>query len=180
MEATDMSNAQPQEKISEKTFTLTDDQTGESFKLPVVEGTYGPHTIDIRSLYADTGYFTLDPSFTATGSCKSRLTYIDGDKGILMHRGYDIKELAAQSSFMEVAHLLLYGDLPNQKELDTFKNTITRHTMVHDQMNFFYRGFRRDAHPMAVMCGVVGAMSAFYHDSRMCGTRASAKFPRTA
>ncbi|MCB1529853.1 MAG: citrate synthase [Rhodospirillales bacterium] len=160
-----MSNAQPQEKISEKTFTLTDDQTGESFKLPVVEGTYGPHTIDIRSLYADTGYFTLDPSFTATGSCKSRLTYIDGDKGILMHRGYDIKELAAQSSFMEVAHLLLYGDLPNQKELDTFKNTITRHTMVHDQMNFFYRGFRRDAHPMAVMCGVVGAMSAFYHDS---------------
>lgn len=165
MEATDMSNAQPQEKISEKTFTLTDDQTGESFKLPVVEGTYGPHTIDIRSLYADTGYFTLDPSFTATGSCKSRLTYIDGDKGILMHRGYDIKELAAQSSFMEVAHLLLYGDLPNQKELDTFKNTITRHTMVHDQMNFFYRGFRRDAHPMAVMCGVVGAMSAFYHDS---------------
>lgn len=160
-----MSNAQPQEKISEKTFTLTDDQTGESFKLPVVEGTYGPHTIDIRTLYADTGYFTLDPSFTATGSCKSRLTYIDGDKGILMHRGYDIKELAAESSFMEVAHLLLYGDLPNQKELDVFENTITRHTMVHDQMNFFYRGFRRDAHPMAVMCGVVGAMSAFYHDS---------------
>ncbi len=149
----------------EQTFTLTNDQTGESCKLPLVEGTYGPHCIDIRKLYAQTGHFTLDPSFTATGSCKSRLTYIDGDKGILMHRGYDIKDLAAESTFMEVCHLLLYGDLPNRSQLDKFIHDITYHTMVHDQINYFYRGFRRDAHPMAIMCGVVGAMSAFYHDS---------------
>jgi citrate synthase len=149
----------------EKTFTLTNDQTGESMQLPVVEGTYGPHCIDIRNLHAGTGHFTLDPSFTATGSCKSRLTYIDGDKGILMHRGYKIEDLAEKSTFMEVCHLLMYGELPNQAELDGFIKNITYHTMVHDQMNFFYRGFRRDAHPMAVMCGVVGAMSAFYHDS---------------
>lgn len=149
----------------EKTFTLTNDQTGESIQLPEVEGTYGPHCIDIRNLHAGTGHFTLDPSFTATGSCKSRLTYIDGDKGILMHRGYKIEDLAEKSTFMEVCHLLMYGELPNQKELDGFIHNITYHTMVHDQMNYFYRGFRRDAHPMAVMCGVVGAMSAFYHDS---------------
>lgn len=150
---------------AEKTFTLTNDQTGESWKLPVVEGTYGPHTIDIRKLYPHTGHFTLDPSFTATGSCKSRLTYIDGDEGILLHRGYDIKELATKSTFMEVAYLLLYGDLPNKTELETFTHNITYHTMVHEQVTYFYRGFRRDSHPMAVMCGVVGALSAFYHDS---------------
>ena len=150
---------------SEKTFTLTNDQTGESFKLPVHEGTVGPGVIDVRKLYADTGHFTFDPSFTATGSCKSRLTYIDGEKGILMHRGYRIEDLAEHSTFLEVAHLLLYGDLPNQTELHKFTNDITYHTMVHDQVNYFYRGFRRDAHPMAVMCGVVGALSAFYHDS---------------
>ncbi len=149
----------------EETFTLTNDQTGESCKLPRVEGTYGPHCIDIRKLNAEMGHFTLDPSFTATGSCKSRLTYIDGEKGILMHRGYDIKDLAAKSTFMEASYLLLYGDLPTQAQLDKFIHDITYHTMVHDQMNYFYRGFRRDAHPMAVMCGVVGAMSAFYHDS---------------
>ncbi len=149
----------------EKTYTVTNDQTGESVKLPVVEGTYGPHTIDIRKMYAGTNHFTLDPSFTSTASCKSKLTYIDGDKGILLHRGYDIKSLAEKSTFMEVCYLLLNGELPNQAELDEFINNITYHTMVHDQMNFFYRGFRRDAHPMAVMCGVVGAMSAFYHDS---------------
>jgi len=150
---------------TDKTFTLTNDQTGESFKLPVLDGTQGPSVIDVRKLYAETDHFTFDPSFTATGSCKSRITYIDGDKGILQHRGYKIEDLAEHSTFLEVAHTLLYGDLPNQKELDKFTNDITYHTMVHDQVNYFYRGFRRDAHPMAVMCGVVGALAAFYHDS---------------
>ncbi|MFN3701518.1 MAG: citrate synthase [Alphaproteobacteria bacterium] len=150
---------------TEKTFTLTNDQTGESIKLPVMDGTIGPSVIDIRKLYEGTDHFTFDPSFTATGSCKSRLTYIDGDKGILMHRGYRIEDLAEHSTFLEVAHALLYGDLPNVKELEQFTHDITYHTMVHDQVNYFYRGFRRDAHPMAVMCGVVGALSAFYHDS---------------
>lgn len=150
---------------AEKTFTLTNDQTGESVKLPVQEGTIGPPTIDIRSLYAQTGHFTLDPSFSATGSCKSRLTYIDGDEGILMHRGYSIEDLTSQSSFIEVCYLLLYGDLPSKEELAEFNDNITYHTMVHEQIHYFFRGFRRDAHPMAVMCGVVGALSAFYHDS---------------
>lgn len=149
----------------EKTFTLTNDQTGESYTLPVLDGTVGPSVIDVRKLYAETDHFTFDPSFTSTGSCKSRLTYIDGEKGILMHRGYKIQDLAEKSSFLEVAHLLLYGDLPNEAEKKEFEHNITYHTMVHEQLNFFYRGFRRDAHPMSIMCGVVGALSAFYHDS---------------
>jgi len=153
------------EESSGKSFTLTNDQTGESWKLPVVDGTVGPSVIDIRNFYADTGHFTLDPSFTSTGSCKSRLTYIDGEEGILMHRGYNIKELTEQSSFLEVAYLLLYGDLPDQQEMKTFDHNIRYHTMVHEQLHLFFRGFRRDAHPMAIMCGVVGALSAFYHDS---------------
>ncbi|MFP4312975.1 MAG: citrate synthase [Alphaproteobacteria bacterium] len=153
------------ESMPEKTFTLTNDQTGESVKLPVREGTVGPSVIDVRNLYGQTGHFTFDPSFTATGSCKSRLTYIDGEKGILMHRGYRIEDLAEHASFLEVAHLLLYGDLPNKEEYKSFEHDITYHTMVHDQVNYFFRGFRRDAHPMAVMCGVAGALSAFYHDS---------------
>lgn len=150
---------------TQKTFTLTNDQTGETLKLPVLDGTMGPSVIDIRKLYSDTGHFTFDPSFTATGSCKSRLTYIDGEEGILAHRGYSIADLAEKSSFMEVAYLLLYGDLPNQKQKKEFEHQITYHTMVHEQIHFFYRGFRRDAHPMAIMCGVVAALSAFYHDS---------------
>lgn len=150
---------------NDKTFTLTNDQTGESFTLPVLEGTLGAPVIDVRKLYAQTGHFTFDPSFTATGSCKSRLTYIDGEKGILMHRGYTIQELAKKSSFTEVAYLLLYGDLPTAQQKEKFECNITYHTMVDEQVNFFYRGFRRDAHPMAVMCGVIGALSAFYHDS---------------
>ncbi|MAZ76319.1 MAG: citrate (Si)-synthase [Micavibrio sp.] len=149
----------------EQTFTLTNDQTGESVKLPIVEGTYGPHCIDIRKLHAATGHFTLDPSFTATGSCKSRITYIDGEKGVLMHRGYDIKELATKSTYMETCFLLLYGDLPNKSELEEFQNNITYHTMVHEQLRSIFQGFRRDAHPMAIMVGVVGALAAFYHDS---------------
>ncbi|MEZ5813565.1 MAG: citrate synthase [Alphaproteobacteria bacterium] len=150
---------------NEKTFTLTNNDTGQSVTLPVREGTVGPSVIDIRSLYAETGHFTFDPSFTATGSCKSRLTYIDGEQGLLMHRGYTIEDLAEHSSFLEVAYALLYGDLPSQEEMEKFEHNITYHTMVHEQINYFYRGFRRDAHPMAVMCGTVGALAAFYHDS---------------
>ncbi len=150
---------------TDKTFTLTNDQSGKSVKLPVLEGRQGPPVIDIRKLYAQTGHFTFDPSFTATGSCKSRLTFIDGEKGILEHRGYSISDLAEKSSFLEVAHLLLYGDLPNKEQKEEFEHSITYHTMIDEQVNFFYRGFRRDAHPMAIMCGVVGALSAFYHDS---------------
>ena len=147
------------------TFTLTNDATGESTTLPVYEGTIGPPVIDVRKLYAETGHFTFDPSFTSTGSCKSRLTYIDGEQGILMHRGYTIEDLAEHSSFLEVAYALLYGDLPKEDELAKFDHDITYHTMVHEQVSYFFRGFRRDAHPMAVMCGVVGALAAFYHDS---------------
>ncbi|NIJ32044.1 citrate synthase [Sphingomonas oligoaromativorans] len=136
-----------------------------SFDYKLMSGTVGPDVIDIRKLYADTDVFTYDPGFTSTASCQSGLTYIDGDKGVLLHRGYPIGQLAEQSSFMEVAYLLLKGELPSAGELKTFNNTITRHTMVHEQLSTFFRGFRRDAHPMAVMCGVVGALSAFYHDS---------------
>ncbi len=132
---------------------------------PVMTGSVGPEVVDIRKFYANTGAFTYDPGFTSTASCQSKLTYIDGDEGVLLHRGYAIGELAEQSSFMEVAHLLLNGELPTKDELDDFTWTITRHTMVHEQLATFFRGFRRDAHPMAIMCGVVGALSAFYHDS---------------
>ena len=128
-------------------------------------GTIGPDVIDIRKLYAETGCFTYDPGFTSTASCDSALTYIDGDEGVLLHRGYAIGELAEQSSFMEVSYLMLNGELPSSDELNDFTYTISRHTMLHEQLMQFYRGFRRDAHPMAIMCGVVGALSAFYHDS---------------
>ena len=133
--------------------------------LPVLTGTVGPSVLDIRKMYAQTGQFTYDPGFTSTASCESALTYIDGDEGVLLHRGYPIGQLAEQSSFMEVCYLLLNGELPSSGELSQFSSTITRHTMLHEQLATFYRGFRRDAHPMAIMCGVVGALSAFYHDS---------------
>jgi citrate synthase len=136
-----------------------------SLDYPVMSGSVGPDVIDIRKLYAQTGAFTYDPGFTSTASCDSAITYIDGDQGVLLHRGYPIGQLAEHSSFMEVSYLLLNGELPSADELATFSNTITRHTMLHEQMATFYRGFRRDAHPMAIMCGVVGALSAFYHDS---------------
>jgi len=132
---------------------------------PIRSGSIGPDVIDIRKLYAETGCFTYDPGFTSTASCDSALTYIDGDEGVLLHRGYPIGELAEDSSFMEVSYLLLNGELPSKDELDSFTYTISRHTMLHEQLMQFYRGFRRDAHPMAIMCGVVGALSAFYHDS---------------
>jgi citrate synthase len=138
---------------------------GQDFDYKLVSGTVGPDVIDIRKLYAQTGVFTYDPGFTSTASCDSAITYIDGDQGILLHRGYPIGQLAEHSSFMEVSYLLLNGNLPDKATLDSFTNTITRHTMVHEQLASFYSGFRRDAHPMAILCGVVGALSAFYHDS---------------
>jgi citrate synthase len=133
--------------------------------LPVKDGSIGPQVLDIRKLYGQTGAFTFDPGFTSTASCESAITYIDGDQGVLLHRGYPIEQLAEHSSFMEVAYLLTEGELPSAEELKRFEHTISRHTMVHEQLLQFYRGFRRDAHPMAIMCGVVGALSAFYHDS---------------
>ena len=147
------------------TVTLTDNATGKSTDMPLLDGTIGPQVIDIRRLYNDLGHFTFDPGFTATGSCESKITYIDGDKGELLYRGYPIEQLADKSDFMEVCYLLLYGELPTRDQKDNFVRTVTRHTMVHEQLTRFFSGFRRDAHPMAVMCGVVGALSAFYHDS---------------
>ncbi|HZK88922.1 MAG TPA: citrate synthase [Stellaceae bacterium] len=147
------------------TMTLTDNSTGKSIDLPVLEGSVGPKVIDVRSLYAKTGYFTYDPGFMATAACRSSITYIDGDEGILMYRGYPIQELADKSDFLEVAYLLLNGELPTPDQKTQFVSDITHHTMVHEQITTFFRGFRRDAHPMAVLCGVVGALSAFYHDS---------------
>ena len=130
-----------------------------------MEGTVGPRVIDVRRLYAETGCFTYDPGYTSTGSCESRITYIDGEEGVLLYRGYPIQELATNCDYPEVCYLLLYGDLPTQKQQSKFEHDITYHTMLHEQLNTFYRGFRRDSHPMAIMCGVVGALSAFYHDS---------------
>ena len=133
--------------------------------LPVRSGSIGPDVIDVGRLYRDTGCFTYDPGFTSTANCSSRITYIDGDKGVLLYRGYPIEQLTPKSNFIEVCYLLLHGELPNKSQLEEFRTTITRHTMVHEQMTRFFTGFRRDAHPMAVMCGSVGALSAFYHDS---------------
>ncbi len=138
---------------------------GKTVELPVLHGACGPSVIDIRSLYNETGLFTFDPGFTSTASCESKITYIDGDEGVLLYRGYPIQDLAEKSDFMEVSYLLLYGDLPTQQQKDEFVQNVTMHTMVHEQIPSFYRGFRRDAHPMAIMVGVVGALSAFYHDS---------------
>ena len=146
-----------------KSATLTFE--GESFELPVLSPTAGPDVIDVRKLYAQAGVFTYDPGFTSTASCDSTITYIDGDKGELLHRGYPIDQLAEKSHYLEVCFLLLYGHLPTADELEKFESLVTRHTMIHEQMHYFFRGFRRDSHPMATMVGVVGAMSAFYHDS---------------
>ncbi|MCY4238075.1 MAG: citrate synthase [Rhodospirillaceae bacterium] len=160
------------EKVSEavgavvrETITVTDNVTGKSLELPVFHATEGPRVADIRRLYRDMGILTYDPGFTSTASCESEITFIDGDEGVLLHRGYAIEDLAEKSDFLEVCYLLLYGSLPNAAEKADFEQTITMHTMVHEQMRTFFSGFRRDAHPMAIMVGVVGAMSAFYHDS---------------
>ncbi|MGE5506211.1 MAG: citrate synthase [Actinomycetota bacterium] len=148
-----------------ETVTLINNATGKQTEMPLLSGTVGPKVMDIRALYADQGIFTYDPGYTSTGSCKSAITYIDGDEGVLLHRGYAIDELAENSDFLEVAYLILKGELPNAEQKGKFERDITRHSMLHEQISFFFRGFRRDSHPMAVMCGVVGAMAAFYHDS---------------
>ncbi len=142
-------------------FTIGD----KSVDLPVLKGTVGPDVVDIRKLYAQSDVFTFDPGYTSTASCESKITFIDGDEGILLHRGYPIEQLAEQSTFLEVCYLLLHGELPSATEYANFEHTITYHTMLHEQFDRFFQGFRRDAHPMAIMVGAVGALSAFYHDS---------------
>jgi citrate synthase len=155
--------AKPQS--TNRTVSLNDHVAAKTWEFPVLTGTMGPDVLDVRRLYGDTGYFTFDPGYTSTGSCRSAITYIDGDKGELFYRGYPIEELAEKSDFTEVSYLLLKGELPTRTEKKQFEFDITHHTMVHEQISAFFRGFRRDAHPMAVLCGVVGALSAFYHDS---------------
>jgi citrate synthase len=150
---------------NDKRASITDQMSGTQFDLPMLEPKIGPRALDVRKLYSDHGLFTYDPGFTSTASCESKITYIDGEKGILQHRGYPIEELAEKSDFLEVCYLLLYGELPTVSQKAEFTKNITYHTMLHEQIHTFYRGFRRDAHPMAVMVGVVGALSAFYHDS---------------
>ena len=146
-----------------KTATLSLD--GKTYDLPVMSPTLGPDVLDIRKLYAQADVFTFDPGFTSTAACESAITFIDGDKGELLYRGYPIDQLASKSHYLEVCYLLLYGELPSPAELEDFESRVTNHTMIHEQMMYLFRGFRRDAHPMAIMTGVVGAMSAFYHDS---------------
>ncbi len=150
--------------MTDQKVTLKRDGQEQAVELPVTAGTMGPSVIDIRSLYAQTGCFTYDPGFTSTASCTSKITFIDGDAGVLLYRGYPIEQLAEKCDFLEVCYLLLNGDLPNGAEMKGFVTTISQHVMVHEQLAKFYSGFRRDAHPMAVLVGVVGALSAFYHD----------------
>ena len=151
--------------MTKRYMEITDSLTGKSTKLPIFEGTLGQAVVDIRDIQADLDLFTFDPGFMATASCKSRLTFIDGNKGQLLHGGYSIDELADKSNFLEVCYLLLHGELPKKAEKAEFDHAITHHTMVHEQIHSFFRGFRRDAHPMAILCGITGALSAFYHDS---------------
>src|SRR5262249_34482717 len=136
-----------------QSVTITDNRSGRSFELPIMDGTMGPSVIDVRRLYGDHGLFTYDPGFTSTASCESKITYIDGEAGVSRHRGYPIQELAEHSDFMEVCYLLLHGELPDAAQKKEFEHNITYHTMLHEQLHTFYRGFRRDAHPMAVMVG---------------------------
>jgi citrate synthase len=151
--------------MSDRTATLSYSDGSKPVTYPIVSGTIGPDVIDIRTLYGKTGQFTYDPGFMSTAACRSAITYIDGDKGELLYRGYPIEELAVKCDYLETCYLLLYGELPNQKQSTDFDSLVTHHTMVNEQMQFFLRGFRRDAHPMAVLTGLVGAMSAFYPDS---------------
>jgi len=151
--------------LPNESVTLVDTPNNKKYDFPMLPGTVGPKVIDVRKLYNETGYFTYDPGYTSTGSCQSKITSIDGEAGLLMHRGYTIEELAKNADFMEVCYLLLKGELPTADQKKKFTRDITLHTMVHEQIPRFLSGFRRDAHPMAVMCGVVGALSAFYHDS---------------
>ena len=147
-----------------KTATLTIEGTADPIELPVYSGTEGPDVIDVGALTSK-GYFTYDPGFTSTAACESQITFIDGEKGVLLHRGYPIEQLAEHSDYLETCYLLLNGELPTAEQKEEFVGIMTRHTMVHEQIRTFFNGFRRDAHPMAIMCGVVGALSAFYHDS---------------
>jgi len=151
--------------MKKDTVTITDNRTGKQIECPVQVGTYGPPVIDIQSLYGELGMFTLDPGFLATGSCRSKITFIDGEEGILLHRGYPIEQLATQSNYLEVCYLLMHGELPTPGQMDDFTACIRKHTLVHEQVYSFYRGFRRDVHPMAMLVGTVGALSGFYHDS---------------
>ena len=172
-----------------RSITITIDGTNKSMTLPLMPGTIGPDVADIRKLYNELGIFTYDPGYGGTAACESKITYIDGDVGVLLHRGYPIEQLAEHSTFLEVAHLLLNGELPTAAEKHDFEYGVMRHTMLHEQIRSFYNGFRRDAHPMAIMCGVVGALSAFYHDSldindpevrRITSFRLIAKMPTIA
>ena len=149
------------------TLTIREDgsETGRTVTMPLLQGSLGPAVFDIRKLYGELGIFTYDPGYGGTAACDSKITYIDGDEGVLLHRGYPIEQLAEQTDFLDVCHLLLNGDLPNQAQSSEFHLGVMRHTMLHEQIRSFYNGFRRDAHPMAIMCGVVGALSSFYHDS---------------
>ena len=174
---------------AKRSVTITLDGSNKSTSLPLISGSVGPDVFDIRKLYGDLGVFTFDPGYGATAACDSKITYIDGDEGILLYRGYPIEQLAENSNFLEVCYLLLNGELPNEAEGKAFELGVMRHTMLHEQLRTFYNGFRRDAHPMAVMCGVVGALSAFYHDSldihdpesrRISAFRLIAKLPTIA
>ncbi|WAK01509.1 citrate synthase [Methylobacter sp. YRD-M1] len=171
---------------NQRRVTLVNEETQPLCELPVLSGTTGPDVIDVQELYKQTGMFTYDPGYTSTASCSSKITYIDGEAGILLYRGYPIEQLAEQCTFLEVCYLLLNGELPNSDQLKQFENAITKHTMVHDQLTNFFKGFRRDAHPMAIIVGVVGALSAFYHDALdinnkadrdLCAIRLIAKIP---
>jgi len=174
---------------TKRSVTITLDGSNRSTSLPLVSGSLGPDVFDIRKLHGELGVFTYDPGYGATASCESRITYIDGDEGVLLYRGYPIEQLAEKSDFIEVAYLLLNGDLPDAAQFEDFHKGVTRHTMLHEQLRRFYDGFRRDAHPMAIICGVVGALSAFYHDSldindpeqrRIAAFRLIAKMPTIA
>ena len=174
---------------AKRSVTITMDGSNKSASLPLMEPTVGTPVFDIRKLYGDLGVFTYDPGYGGTAACESKITYIDGDVGVLLYRGYPIEQLAEKSTFLEVCYLLMQGELPNQAEYKNFELGVMRHTMLHEQLRTFYNGFRRDAHPMAVMCGVVGALSAFYHDSldihdpesrRISAFRLIAKIPTIA
>ena len=175
--------------MSKNTVTLTDNDSGKSLELPVREGTHGPKAIDIKSLYGELGQFTYDAGFTSTASCRSDITFIDGDEGTLLYRGYPIEQLAEHSTFLEVSYLLLHGELPDKTQLENFVESITRHTMVNESLKNFFNGFHYNAHPMAMLTAVVGSLSAFYHDSidindpasrQLCANRIIAKMPTIA
>ena len=150
--------------MADRTVTVTDNSTGKKVDLPILDGTNGPSTIDIGKLYKELGYFTFDPGFVSTGSCESKITFIDGDLGLLRYRGYPIEQLAEKSTFLEVCYLLLYGELPTTQEFESFETRLRVHTLLDEKMRRFYLGFHNDSHPMAMLVATVGALSAFYHE----------------